>query len=136
MKLVSEVFKWFLYITTGILIVTAIMFSIIGEETMPVNTLWKILLAGILTTAVTILFKPWKDWGWLGFLLHYLALCVVMVICGTMFGWIHFGLSGVTGMMIDVAVVYMIAFGAYCLVDRKQAEDINKKLRERYKDEE
>ncbi len=136
MKLISEIFRWFLYITTGILIVTALMFTIMGEESMPVNTLWKIMLAGVLTTIVTVCFKPWKDWGWVGFLLHYLALCVVMVVSGIMFGWIHLSVLGVVAMMIDVAVVYMIAFGAYCLVDRKQAEDINRKLRERYKDEE
>lgn len=134
MKLISEVFRWFLYITTGILIVTATMYTILGEETMPVNTLWKILLAGVLTTGVTICFKPWKDWGYVGFLLHYLALCVVMVVCGCMFGWISFGLTGVIFMMIDVAIVYAIAFGAYWLVDMRQAKEINEKLKEKYKD--
>lgn len=134
MKLMREVFKWFLYITTGILIVTAIMFTVTGDETMPVNTLWKILLAGFLTTIVTVCFKPWKEWGIIGFVLHYLALCVVMVVCGCMFGWIHLEPAGVIGMMIDVAAVYGIAFVAYWLLDRKQAEEINKKLREKYKD--
>lgn len=134
MKLISEVFKWFLYITTGILIVTATMYTILGEETMPVNTLWKILLAGVLTTGVTICFKPWKDWGYVGFLLHYLALCVVMVVCGSMFGWIKFSLFGILFMMIDVAIVYAIAFGAYLLVDLRQAKEINEKLKEKYKD--
>ncbi len=134
MKLLSEVFKWFLYITTGILIVTAIMFTILGEETMPINTLWKILLAGLLTTCVTVCFKPWKDWAPWGFLVHYMALCVVMVICGSMFGWIDFGWSGILFMMIDVAIVYAIAFGTYWLLDLRQAKAINKRLKEKYKD--
>lgn len=134
MKLMSEVFKWFLYITTGILIVTAIMYTILGEETMPVNTLWKILVAGVLTTGVTVCFKPWKDWGYAGFLLHYLALCVVMIACGCMFGWINFNVQGALVMMIDVAIVYVIAFGAYWLVDLRQAKAINQKLKEKYKD--
>ena len=136
MKLMSEVFKWFLYITTGILIVTAIMFSLVGEETIPVNTLWKILLTGILTTGVTVCFRPWRDWRYAGFALHYIALCVVMVVCGCMFGWINFNMSGVLCMMVDVAAVYLIAFVAYCLVDKKQAEEINKRLREKYQEEE
>lgn len=136
MKLMSEVFKWFLYITTGILIVTAIMFSLVGEETIPVNTLWKILLIGILTTGVTVCFRPWRDWRYAGFALHYIALCVVMVVCGCMFGWINFNMSGVLCMMVDVAAVYLIAFVAYCLVDKKQAEEINKRLREKYQEEE
>lgn len=136
MELLREVFKWFLYITTGILIVTAIMFSLVGEESMPANTLWNILLAGLLTTGVTVCFKPWKNWGIVGYICHYTALCVVMIVCGGLFGWINFNLAGVLGMMIDVAVVYLIAFLTYWLVDKKQAEEINKKLQERYKDEE
>ena len=136
MELLREVFKWFLYITTGILIVTAIMFSLVGEETMPVNTLWKILLAGLLTTGVTVCFKPWKNWGIVGYICHYTALCVVMIVSGCLFGWMNFNLAGVLGMMIDVAVVYLIAFLTYWLIDLKQAEDINKRLQERYKDEE
>lgn len=134
MKLMSEVFKWFLYITTGILIVTAIMYTVSGETTMPVNTLWKILLAGVLTTGVTVCFKPWKDWAPWGFLVHYLALCVVMVFCGSMFGWIDFKWLGILFMMLDVAVVYTIAFGAYWLVDLRQAKEINERLKEKYKD--
>lgn len=134
MKLISEVFKWFLYITTGVLIVTATMYTIMGETTMPVNTLWKILAAGLLTTAVTVCFKPWKEWTPWGFLVHFLALCVVMVICGSMFGWIEFNWQGILFMTFDVAIVYAIAFGAYLLVDLRQAKEINERLKEKYKD--
>ena len=136
MKLIGEIFKWFLYITTGILIVTAIAFGAKGEEMMPVNTLWKILLAGFLTTVVTVGFKPWKDRGVISYVLQYMSLCLVMVVCGGMFGWIPFSVFGVFLMMFYVAAVYGIAFVAYWLVDRKQAEEINKLLQERYKDEE
>lgn len=136
MKLIGEIFKWFLYITTGILIVTAIAFGAKGEEMMPVNTLWKILLAGFLTTVVTVGFKTWKDRGVISYVLHYMSLCLVMVVCGGMFGWIPFSVFGVFLMMFYVAAVYGIAFVAYWLVDRKQAEEINKLLEERYKDEE
>lgn len=134
MKLISEIFKWFLYITTGILIVTATMYTIMGEETMPVNTLWKILLAGVLTTGVTVCFKPWKGWGYIGYALHYLALCAVMVSSGSMFGWIELSWSGILFMMLDVAIVYVIAFGAYLLVDLRQAKEINERLKEKYRD--
>ena len=59
-----------------------------------------------------------------------------MIVSGCLFGWMNFNLAGVLGMMIDVAVVYLIAFLTYWLIDLKQAEDINKKLREKYKEEE
>lgn len=37
-------------------------------------------------------------------------------------------------MAVDVVVVYLICFGVYYLVDLKQANDINKKLKEKYDD--
>ncbi len=134
MKLVSEAFKWFLYITTGTLIVTAIIFTLSGEEMISVNTLWKILLASLLTTIVTVCLHPAEEKNVGGYILHYIALCVVMIVCGRLFDWIDFSLSGILLMMAAVAGVYMISFVAYWLVDRKQAEEINKMLKKRYKD--
>lgn len=140
MKRLSEVIKWFLYITTGILIVVSLSYTLAGEESVPTIALWYILLAGFLTTIVTVILVPGDDEkplvGGLKMLLHYIALCVVMVICGTMFGWMTFCLEGVIMMCVDVALVYGICLFAYCIVDRKQADAINKKLKEKYGEEE
>lgn len=134
MKLVSEAFKWFLYITTGTLIVTAIIFTLSGEDMISVNTLWKLLLASLLTTIVTVCLRPAEEKNVGGYILNYIALCMVMIVCGRLFDWIDFSLWGILLMMAAVAGVYMISFVAYWLVDRKQAEEINKMLKKRYKD--
>lgn len=94
MSVLKKFIRWFLYITTGILIVTCIIFALYDEEALPKNTLWHILLSGFLTTGVTVLFRPEevssKRRTIIGAILHYISLCVVMIICGKWFGWIQF----------------------------------------------
>lgn len=139
MKRVSEFVKWYLYITSGILIVTAIGFAGNKVDSLPAETLWNILLSGFLTTLVTVLSvfvgTRSKAATIIKFLVHYLALCVVMVLCGSRFGWVSLNVEGVVTMMLSVAAVYILAFGAYCLIDLKQAKDINDKLKEKYGDD-
>lgn len=140
MKRLREALKWFLYITTGILFVVALSYSLAGEENVPTIGLWYILLAGLLTTIVTMILAPTEEekQAVIGvkMILHYVVLCVVMTILGIVFGWMTFSLEGVIMMCIDVAIVYVISFFAYCIVDRKQADAINKRLKEKYGDEE
>ena len=140
MSFLGNGIRWFLYITTGVLLVTAIFFSLMGIETIPVNTLWKILLSGFLTTIVTILFcsKEGKDGKNIvgSYIVHYMALCVVMSACGVWFGWIPFSWKGILFMAVAVACVYLICYGSYILVDKKQAEEINERLKEKYSEEE
>lgn len=138
MKVLSNAIKWFLYITTGILVVATINYIIIGDETIPANTLSNILLSGALTTVVTVIFVPSQEtkatWVYVKMLLHYVALCAVMAFCGTKFGWIDFNVKGVIMMSVDVALVYLLAFFAYSIIDRRQANAINKRLKEKYSD--
>lgn len=140
MRIFREAIKWFVYITTGILIVVAVNITLAGEEMMLSKTLWEILLSAFLTTIVTVLLfsadETRQHVAYLNLVLHYLALCVVMIICGTWFGWIAFNLAGILLMTISVAAVYLLTFFAYAILDRRQAETINKRLKERYSDEE
>lgn len=140
MRILSDAVKWFMYITTGILIVVAINVAVVGEQTISVNTLWNILLSGFLTTVVTMLLYPReenrKSTVFIKCFLHYLALCIVMVICGKWFGWINLNLAGILLMAVSVAVVYGLAFLSYYIVDVRQADEINRRLKEKYSDEE
>lgn len=140
MNRISEYIKWFLYITTGILIVCAANLEIMGEETIQVDMLWQILLSGLLTTLVTVLLFIQecnrKAEVCLKCILHYVALCVIMVLCGNWFGWMKLDLGGIVMMVVSVAVVYLFAFLAYYLIDMRQAVQINQKLKEKYGDEE
>ena len=144
MRGIHDFIKWFSYITMGILIVYAFNMLFYGLDSLPANTLWQILLSGALTTFVTFLFYPRelenasKSSGKAVFqiLLHYFALSAVMIFCGHQFGWLSYSPSGILMMLISVALVYLIAFGIFYLTDLKQANKINQKLKEQYKDEE
>ena len=140
MKRFGNFVKWYLYITTGILIVCAVNFTLADAETIASDTLWKILFSGFLTTAVTVFLVPQEEdskmKSYVKFFLHYFTLCIVMIICGVWFGWIHPCFSGVVAMAVDVAVVYLLAFLSYYIIDRKQAEEINQRLKEKYGEEE
>lgn len=140
MKKLGEALKWFLYITTSVLFVATICYTLSGEETLSVVTLWYILLTGFLTTIITMFLSPSGEEGQVVFgikiAVHYVSLCIVMVILGTLFGWLTFCPEGVFGMCVEVAIVYGITFLAYGVVDRKQAEAINQRLKEKYGEDE
>ncbi len=138
MKRLGEYIKWYVYITTSILVVCAVNSSISCEDTIPVETLWQILLSGFLTTLVTVLliFRECnkKSTAIIRYFLHYILLCVVMIVCGKWFGWMDFDFSGIAMMVSSVAIVYLLSFGAYYIIDLKQASEINEKLKEKYSD--
>lgn len=138
MKKLIEFVKFFIYITMGILVVCTINFQIYGDDLIPVDTLWQILLSGFLTTAVTMLFHPSEKRGkfitFVSVFIHYGLLCIVMIICGHRFGWVDFNFTGIASMLVSVIVVYILTLFNYYLIDLKWANEINKKLREKYGD--
>lgn len=139
MRILSDAIRWFLYITTAILIVVATNFTIAGNQTVSVSALWKIILSGFITTLVTLLFYPRevnkKSTVYLQCFVHYLVLCAVMILCGKWFGWIDFTPSGIILMAVSVAAVYLLSFFSHSVTDRRQADAINKRLKEKYSDE-
>ena len=139
MKIISSFIKWYFYITTGIPFVCAINMTLSREENIPSDTLWKILLSGFLTTVVTMffLFRESDSKFVMGYrmILHYLALGIVMILNGRWFGWLEFDISGIVMMLLSVAVVYFLTSFAYYILDRKEAQEINQKLNEKYHDD-
>ncbi|MCH5271674.1 MAG: DUF3021 family protein [Lachnospiraceae bacterium] len=140
MKKILEFIKWFFYITTSVVFICAANLTISGGNTIFVNTLWQILLCGFLTALVTVLLRPGaKDGGkimMLKIIIHYIILCVVMIICGHWFGWMVFSFADIVMMLVSVAVVYLIVFTAGFWLDLKGAEEINRRLKEKYNDKE
>ena len=138
MKIFSDFIKWFLYITTCILIVVAANIIISGKDMIPADTLWQILLSGFLTTLVTILLWAKEPGnirsGIIRMLVHYIALCAVMIVCGRWFDWMNLSPAGIIMMLISVAVVYALVVLADYWTGRKLADEINQKLKGRYRD--
>ena len=138
MKILSDFIKWFLYITTCILIVVAANIIISGKDMIPADTLWQVLLSGFLTTLVTILLWAKEPGnirsGIIRMLVHYIALCAVMIVCGRWFDWMNLSPAGIVMMVISVAVVYALVVLADYWTGRKLADEINQKLKGRYRD--
>lgn len=139
MRIFRGYVKCFLYITTGILVVCGINYGLAGAETVTADIFWKILVSGLITAGITIALLPREEDGklksYIRFALHYIALCMIMVPLGVWFDWINFNLTGIVTMVIDVGGVYLSAIFAYYIIDKKQADEINKRLREKYGDD-
>ncbi len=140
MRTFSNFVKWFLYITTGILVICGINYKMAGATIVTVDIFWMILFCGFVTTLATMLLLPKEEDGrtksCIKFALHYVVLCTIMIPLGVWFGWIELQLTGIVTMLIDVGGVYLLSLGAHYLIDCKQADEINRMLKERYGDSE
>lgn len=140
MKTFGKFVKWFLYIATGILVVCGINFKIAGVKMVSVDVFGDILFSAFVTTLVTVLLIPRecdrKIKTCVKLALHYISLCVIMFFLGAWFGWISLNRAGIAAMAVNVALVYLFASAVYCLIDIKQAGEINRMLQAKYGDEE
>ena len=137
LKSFSGFIRWFIAITTGVLIICAVDFSIFHEGNIPKTTLWDILLSSFVTTVVTIIFWGMKEVKEgvseiAAIAMHYICLCIVMIVFGAKFGWMELNLSGVLMMVLSVAAVYIFSFVVNYILDFQQADLMNQKLKEKY----
>lgn len=139
MKFIETTIRYFFYITTAILMLCAFMYGTSDVEEISVDILLGIVISGAVTALITSIFVVVQESGninmILSMILHYIALCVVMIVMGERLGWVKYEVGQVVNMCIDVAIVYAITFIFGYKMDQKDAEDINKKLKEKYKDE-
>lgn len=141
LKVFAEWFlEWFVFITTGVLIICAINFSLFSDSSyIPRSTLSHILLSAFLTAAVTAFFcllEPVKKSSRvICFFLHFCCLLGIMLVCGIRFGWIDFESFGMIRMGVSVVVVYLFVIAVYYILDKHWAEQINHRLKEKYSDE-
>lgn len=139
---VKRLLKWFLYIIPGVMVVCGIGYMLSGVETIKVNVLWKILFSAFVTALVTAgmqigLLQAEDDKKvnpYFKLIIHYIVLCAIMSFLGAWFGWVDFNIYGVLAMALYVGAVYFLTCAAYYIIDVKQADIINKKLREKFGD--
>ena len=138
MKIITESIKYFMYITTAIIIICALNITLSGNDTMSSNTLWQIIISGAATAVVTAIVYSREVSTTKGFItmmaVHYVILCVVMTFLGVMFGWMELCIPGIIMMVISVALVYVITFLSRYLLDKKQADLFNETLKNKYRD--
>ena len=140
MKFLKDFVRWFFYISTAVLFICAVDFSLWGGDLIPKSTLWQILLSGFLTAALTVLLFPGEGGSrariFFQCLAHYGALCAVMIVSGHQFGWLEYSFGGIAMMLVSVAGVYVICLGLHYLVDLRYADKINRRLQEKYGEKE
>lgn len=140
MKRLSEFVRWFFYITTCVLFLFAANMQLSGGDVISASTLWQIMLSGFVTSLVTVIFRPAEqDSGRVAIIkivIHYLVLCVVMILFGYWFGWMNLNIQGIIMMTLSVAIVYFLVYFATYWLNKKQTDEINQKLKKKYSEDE
>lgn len=135
MRFITELVKYFVYITTGIVFVFIAMLLIEGGGGISTQTLIRIPCAAFVTALVTVIIYSREALTKKGFyiriVIHYLLLCVIMVIFGTAFEWINFNLAGVMIIVISTAAIYVFTFVGGYLSSKSEAEKFNKALKDK-----
>lgn len=133
MKFITELLKYFVYITTGILFVFITMLLIEGSDSISIQKLIQIPCAAFVTALVTVIIYSkeavMKKEFYIRIAIHYLLLCVIMVILGSAFEWIKIDLAGIMIMVISTAAIYAFTFAGAYLSSKSEAEKLNKALK-------
>ena len=135
MNKIRDFLQNFITITTGILLITAISFTIESENP-TVATLWQILLAAGLTALATTVFFPDENASprriCIGLTLHIISLCAIMIPCGRWFGWIGAGFLPALTMVGYVLLVYAFTAATTYLISKKEAAQMNAQLQKKF----
>lgn len=138
MKKVRQFIECFVTVATGILIIAALTFPSSPEALTP-DTLWQILLCAGLCSLVTTLFFPDENASKLrirvGISLHFVSLCAIMIYCGRWFGWVGPGIGHALIMIGEVVLVYVFTTGITYVMEKRQAAEMNDRLRKNYPSE-
>lgn len=137
MKYISEFIKYFCFITTGILIISGI--TVVNYDEIPPEICLQIVLAGAITALVSTIFLTGEPKSkmdmFLRMGLHYVSLCVIMVIIGIKFNWIPKSITGLIFMIVSVGIVYVFVTLSYVFTSRKEVDEMNKALIKKYHNE-
>ncbi len=140
MKFIKSFLSFFGTITTAIVFVVNLNYLSVEEHSPNRYIMLQILLAGFATALVTAAFFALMEklgrHFIIGTIIHFIIMCVVMVWLSVMFDWYSFGLEGIIDMVVSVAIVYVLVFVISYIIMKKEADEINRALKERNKDSE
>jgi len=135
MKFFTELCRYFVQITTGVLIVCTVNFLLYGSADIPGSTLWQILLSGFLTAFATTIAYSFEPRSTKQFVImtaiHYVVICIIMIFLGNSFGWLSLNFAGIIMMAISVAIVYAFTMLVTYFTSKKDADDLTKALENR-----
>ena len=137
MKKTRQFIECFVTVATGILIIAAFIYPSQPEKLTP-TTLRQILLSAGLCALATVLFFPDENASKMrivvGISLHFVSLCAIMTLCGRWFGWIDESFVAAAAMVGYVVIVYAFTTGITCIMEKRQAAELNARLKENFPD--
>lgn len=135
---------YFAVTTVVIMIVAASYITIFWEAdaSVSVSLLWQILLVAFLTSLTHLFFghKGEKELSGIKYairtVMSYIYVNIVVLGLGYCFSWFNpQSMPMVIGMLLTVPCAFAIIVGTTFWIDKKTADEINRKLRERNKEE-
>lgn len=135
MKRIRAFIECFIAVTTGIVFIAAFAYSSEPEALTP-TTLRQILYSAALCALATALFFPQEYHSkvrfWTSTGLHFVSLCVIMIVCGRWFGWVGPSVWDALVMVGYVVLVYAFTTGVSYLLEVQQAAHMDRQLQEKY----
>lgn len=137
MERVKKMETTFVYVTTLVVLATALYITVFWgtDLKLGVEILWQILLTSFLTS-VGMLFcpkgEPSKKQFVVKEILYYIYVNIVVLTSGFIYEWFYLeDIKMVIGMLILIAVVYIIINVVLFLKDISLTKKLNEKLEER-----
>lgn len=133
MRFITDLVRYFTYITTGIVFVFIVLSLVQGADEISTTALMQIPCAALATSLVTVLFYPKesntkKEYHLKAFI-HYIVLCGVMITLGATFKWVNLNLNGILIMVITTAAVYVFTFAVSFISSKQEADELNSALK-------
>lgn len=130
----KKVFKWFVIINTGILLILNI--NMIGVESVNPIVFWEVFPASAITSLITAGFEIIEPkthikgiYIFLAYFIHYVCLVLVMILIGYWFGWIDLNAKGILIIAASTAGVYLISFTTGFIMAKNEANLLNEALK-------
>lgn len=132
MSALKQFVNLFTKITTGTLLICAAAMEISGVEEWNANVLWYIAAVGLVTTLITMIILPDKEYsrreGIIRYAVHFVLLSAAVLTMGALFDWYTPSVPGCAVMVLYVAIVYGFTYWTNYLSSKKTVGEINKAL--------
>lgn len=135
MKQIQYFVSMFTKITTGTLLICAILITLNGIEIWTTMILWQILAVGLATSFITVILLPERELSKkesiIRYILHYIMITAIILLAGWLFDWYSITLLGFIFMIISVGAVYVFTALTTWLSCKHSADELNKILEQR-----
>lgn len=135
MKYLQYFIGLFTKVTTGVIIVCAVVLKVLGIEQWTSDILWQIPLCGAVTTFLSMAILPDRDFSrrqWIvRYCIHFVLVSAFILTVGALFGWYVPTLTGCLCMMASIAAVYAFSVATTYIGSRRSADELNNALKHR-----